>query len=91
MTTTDIEPILNHLRAAVRNGVILLPTVFFIGALTGWALAAWPRTHVGAIAGTLFGLVTCTWVTWAFYRTRGLMHYSGFGRWTPEADDTTRR
>ncbi len=74
MNDIDVVPILNHLRAAIRNGVILLPTVFVIGALTGWAFAAWHRTHLGAILGTLFGLLATTWVTWAFYKTRGLMH-----------------
>lgn len=64
----------SHLRIALRNALILLPTVFFIGLLTGWALGRWDRTPIGAVLGALAALGFAAWAWHLYYRTRGLLH-----------------
>ena len=71
----SLEQLLNHLRLAVRNAVILLPTVFLLGMAAGWAISQWNLTILGAITGWLIPTAACTWLTRAYYKTRGLMHY----------------
>jgi hypothetical protein len=70
----------NHLRAAVRNALILMPTVFFIGVLTGWALSHYNRAPNGALVGSLVGLGFLIWLTRLYYLTRGLLHQAAESR-----------
>ncbi len=84
MEGTELNLVLNHLRLAIRMGIILLPTSFIIGVIVGWALSKWELTHVGSVLGASIGGLAMAWLTWAYYQTRGLMHYSGFGKWKPD-------
>jgi hypothetical protein len=79
-TGVDIGPVLNHLRLAIRNGVILIPTAFVHGLVVAWGISKWPETRLGASFVVALGTVLVVWLTWAYYRTRGLMHHSGFGK-----------
>lgn len=75
----ETELVVNHLRSALRNSLILLPIMFVIGIYTGWAGSAWSRTRWGAVAGGALGLLAAGWLIWVFYRTRGLLHDSASG------------
>jgi hypothetical protein len=77
MPEIPAELILNHLRAAIRNGVILLSAQFLLGGMAGFGLAHFGRTSVGAIVGSLIPTIAGIWVIRQFISTRGLMH-SGF-------------
>ncbi|HEX5387129.1 MAG TPA: hypothetical protein VFW66_10540 [Gemmatimonadales bacterium] len=77
MTDTAISLALNHLRAAIRNTLILLPVAFFQGMIAAWALSQWRITHAGAFMGLIIAAGAMIWMTWTYYRTRGLMHRGG--------------
>jgi amino acid permease len=70
----------NHLRVAIRNALLLFPLMFFMGALTGWALAHVNRAGIGAAVGALIGVAFALWITRMYYATRGLLHHMGFQR-----------
>lgn len=70
----DTTAIKAHLRIALRNGLILLPTVFFFGLMGGWALSHWARSRTAALAGSAVAASYAIWVWNLYYRTRGLLH-----------------
>lgn len=69
----ELEPVLNHLRLAVRNAVILLPTVFVFGVIAGWGASMWRESWLSAVAGVAIGTAAAAWTTWVYYATRGLL------------------
>ena len=83
MAISDPYLVLSHLRIAIRNALILFPTIFFIGIVTGWSLSQWHRTQVGAVLGALIGLGSFGWMTWLYSRTRGLLQLRESGESGP--------
>jgi len=63
-----------HLKAAIRNALVLIAASFVIGVLTGWALGHWHTARVGAIVGGLVGVGFVAWYAWMFYSTKGVLH-----------------
>lgn len=74
MTDNNLELMTNHLRAAIRSTVILLPTVFLIGVVVGWGISLWNTDPVSSILLLGFGTLTTLWLTWLYRRTNGLLH-----------------
>ena len=74
------ELLFNHLRRAVRNAIVLLLVVFVLGIIAGWAAATWSRGRVHAASLVVGAGIPWLWFVWAYARTNGLMHHSGFGR-----------
>jgi hypothetical protein len=72
--TTDVQLVVNHLLAAVWNGTIMLPMTFGLGVVAGWSVCQWRDNHIGAVVGAGVALAAFVWLTWVWYRTRGLMH-----------------
>mgnify|MGYP001560062087 CR=1 FL=1 len=79
-TDEDIDLVVNHLRYAVRHAVILLVAVFVLGGVAGWAITLWPRSHFRSVVMMLSAIIPSLWFIWAYYRTAGLLHHSGFRR-----------
>jgi hypothetical protein len=75
---------LNHLRVALRNGLVLQVAVFALGCIGGWGIASWSRDPVRSVSVAIGALVPASWFIWAYYRTSGLLHHGGFGKWNPE-------
>ena len=72
--TSDVQLVLNHLRAAIWNGIIMLPMTFALGGIAAWSVCQWHDNHIGAVTGAGVAIAACVWLTWTWYRTRGLMH-----------------
>jgi hypothetical protein len=87
MDDADTELVTNHLRYALRVGAALLPTGFGFGLIAGLSISQWEQTRLGAIIGAALPTLVAAYVTFAYYRTRGFFHYSGFGKWKPDKDD----
>lgn len=75
------QPILNHLRTAIRNGASVIAASYLVGLIGGLALSQWADTRVGSVGGFFMSAAMAGYLTWAYYKTRGLLHYSGFGKW----------
>lgn len=75
-----IQPIVNHLKAAITNALTVMPGMFVFGAITRSGLDKWSDNRLSSVSVILFGLLPALWVWWMYYKTNGLMHRSGFGR-----------
>lgn len=71
---------MTHLQVALRNALILFPTTFVIGVLSGWAISHVREALIGAIIGLLIGCGFTVWICWMYYTTRGVLHHAGFDR-----------
>ena len=73
--TSPLELAFNHLQAALRNGLILFPMMFGLGAIAAWGLISrWQQSPAAALLIAGVSVASGTWLTWTWFRSRGLMH-----------------
>ena len=75
---TDVELERLHRRLAVRFAVVLLPTVFIVGIIAGTAARLWTENRGAAVLVAALAIWVVAWLTFAYYRTDGLLDHTGF-------------
>jgi hypothetical protein len=75
---SDLELANNHLRAAVRTGSVMIAASFIIGAVGGSGISLWSENRPAAVVVILAAVIAGVWLTWAYRRTAGLMHHTGW-------------
>ena len=72
--------LLNHVQRAIENAVVSIAMAFVLGGMAGWGLSLWSNSPVESVIIILLGVFASAWIAWAFHRTNGLLHHSGFRR-----------
>jgi len=58
--------------------LVLLPTFFVLGFVGGTCLPLWGSNKGSAVLAIVVPLAISGWLWLTYYRTRGIMHQSGF-------------